>query len=545
MRKRGRPQRSGENQQKKKRLELDLRKKVELIRESAGKSQRELADKYGIGLGTVNRIVTKKESLLMEYEQNTNGRLQRVQRKGPYEDVNVAMWQWFEAARARNIPVSGPLLQEKALEFAAEMGHQNFKASNGWLEAFRKRHTIVFRTMSGESNDAPMQDIEEFRQRLPEITAAFKPEDVFNCDESGLFYRALPEKTLTLKGKACKGGKASKDRLTALFCCNATGTEKETVMVIGRSQKPRCFQRIPLERLPVRWESNNKAWMNTVIFSKWLQFFDRKMRAQERKVLLFLDNASCHPKEIHLTNVTLCYFPPNTTSHLQPLDQGIIKATKVLYRKSLVRHVLARMETCNKATDVSRSVNVFDAVQWLSSAWDLIQSSTIQKCFKKAGFSFSDDEEPDAEEIENGEISAHEAELVDLLIQDGIPEDKAQQYAMLDDSLCTDATEDTEWESSILEEVKARNDSIEDDYSTDASSGNEDNDSGVSAKETLLSYKEAVMFLDRLKKFSIYCEPQIFPAVSALAEKIEDLAVANRLSWLRQQKIEQFFPVCS
>lgn len=42
---------------------------------SAGKSQRELAEEYGIGLGTVCRTMAKKRSLLMEYGRNTNGRL--------------------------------------------------------------------------------------------------------------------------------------------------------------------------------------------------------------------------------------------------------------------------------------------------------------------------------------------------------------------------------------------------------------------------------------------------------------------------------------
>jgi hypothetical protein len=112
----------------------------------------------------------------MEYDQNTNGRLKRVQRKGLYEDVNVAMWKWFEAARARNIPVSGPLMQDKSLEFGLQMEYPDFKASNGWLEAFRKCHTVVFRTMSGESHDATTDDIEEFRLRLPEIISEFKQE---------------------------------------------------------------------------------------------------------------------------------------------------------------------------------------------------------------------------------------------------------------------------------------------------------------------------------------------------------------------------------
>jgi hypothetical protein len=67
-------------------------------------------------------------------------------------------------------------MQKKALEFGLQMGYPDFKSSNGWLEAFRKRHTIVFRTMSGESHDATTDDIEEFRLRLPEIISEFKQE---------------------------------------------------------------------------------------------------------------------------------------------------------------------------------------------------------------------------------------------------------------------------------------------------------------------------------------------------------------------------------
>lgn len=260
--------------------------------------------------------------------------------------------------------------------------------------------------------------------------------------------------------------------------------------------------------------------MNTVIFSKWLQFFDQKMRAQEWKVLLFLDNASCHPKDIHLTNVTLQYLPPNTTSHLQPLDQGIIKATKVLYRKSLVRCVLARMEPCNKATVISKSVIVLDAIQWLSSAWDRIQRSTIQACFRKAGF-FSD-QEAVKEETENEDALGHDAELVDLLIQNGLPEVQAQQYATMDDILCTDAIDDTEWESNILEQAKACHHSTKYDCSTDSSSGDEEEDSRKDNKENPPSYKEALMFVQGLKTFSAHFERQIFLTVTTSLQLLVD-----------------------
>ena len=41
-----------------------------------------------------------------------------------------------------------------------------------------------------------------------------KPEDVWNTNETGCFYRALPDKSLTEVKKGCRGGKKAKERLT-------------------------------------------------------------------------------------------------------------------------------------------------------------------------------------------------------------------------------------------------------------------------------------------------------------------------------------------
>ena len=120
-------------------------------------------------------------------------------------------------------------------------------------------------------------------------------------------------------GTDCKGGKRWKERLTAMLCVNMKG-EFEKPLIIGRCEKPRCFKHINTKTLPVVWKSNKRAWMTAAIFKEWLEKLNEKMRRQKRNVLLSLDNATCHPCT-ELSNVKLVFFPPNTTSHLQPLDQ--------------------------------------------------------------------------------------------------------------------------------------------------------------------------------------------------------------------------------
>ncbi|XP_055308291.1 tigger transposable element-derived protein 6-like [Sitodiplosis mosellana] len=67
---------------------------------------------------------------------------------------------------------------------------------------------------------------------------------------------------------------------------------------------------------------------------QWLIQFNRKMVIQKRKILLFLDNASSHP-HLKLSNIELVFLPPNTTSHTQPLDQGIINSFTIETSKLL------------------------------------------------------------------------------------------------------------------------------------------------------------------------------------------------------------------
>ena len=76
---------------------------------------------------------------------------------------------------------------------------------------------------------------------LPALLADYDPCDVFNADETGLFFKCLPEKTLAFKGEKCHGGKRSKERVTVMVAANMIGTEKLKFMVIGKSVKPIVF----------------------------------------------------------------------------------------------------------------------------------------------------------------------------------------------------------------------------------------------------------------------------------------------------------------
>jgi hypothetical protein len=66
---------------------------------------------------------------------------------------------------------------------------------------------------------------------------------IFKCEETGLNFHLLPEKTLAVSfEKSADGRKMSKERVTINACANAAGTIKLPRQVIRKANCPRCFR---------------------------------------------------------------------------------------------------------------------------------------------------------------------------------------------------------------------------------------------------------------------------------------------------------------
>jgi hypothetical protein len=125
------------------------------------------------------------------------------------------------------------------------------------------------------------------------------------------------------------------DTLCYCVLINSDGSDKQVPIVIGKFSNPRCFKDV--KKLPVKYHANSKAWMTTEIFCSFLHSLDMQMGAQNRKIILFVDNCAAHPKDTpFLRNVRVVWYPANCTSALQPLTLGIIHSFKAYYTKRLM-----------------------------------------------------------------------------------------------------------------------------------------------------------------------------------------------------------------
>lgn len=429
---------------------LSLTVKFEILcKIEQGKKQSEIAKEYGIPRTTVTTFVRNKEKILSAFQSCAEPSRKRL-RTSDFKDVENATLLWLRSARKNLVPLSGAILQEKARQFAKALGQNEFQGSTGWLARFKKRHRIVFKSVCGEKGAALSNEaVKEWKQNvLQDAMRGYNERDIFNCDEMALFYRALPNKTLAFKGEVCTGGKHSKERLTALLCANMDGTEKLKPLVIGKSKNPRCFRGVKF--LPVDYESNGKAWMTSLLFERWLHKLDQRFNAENRKVLMILDNCTAHSICVeNLRAIKLCFLPTNATSVLQPLDQGVIKNVKAFYRKYLVTKFL---ELGVHVSNVK--ISILQAVEILDLAWKSVTSTTIVNCFKCAGFGM--EEAVEGAVMEDGTHDAFDISDVDLgNVSWG-------EFCAMDDDVATSGDLDDE---QILDTVKGKNSEMDDDES--------------------------------------------------------------------------------
>jgi len=284
---------------------------------------------------------------------------------------------------------SGPLLCEQGTQLAEGLGIEEFRATDGWLQRWKERNNIKFKKKHGEKQDADDFSAERWvMEALQDIIKDCEPRNVFNADETGLYWRAIPDGTLAFKNAEAAGSKIAKNRVTLLLGCNMDRSEKLEPLTIGKSKNLRCFKNV--KRLPVDYQANRNAWKTSEIWSEWLKKVDDEMRRQKRHIMMLCDNCAAHSDDVRLTNVKLVFMPPNTTSLIQPMDQGIIANFKRLYRSLVLRQLMTAIdkdiESSMRVAELTMKLTLLDSLHMAKEAWGRITTETIVNCYRRTSF---------------------------------------------------------------------------------------------------------------------------------------------------------------
>lgn len=367
-----------------------LDKREILLSLEKGNDYKDLMKRYGIGKTTIYRIKKKKDkimaaTLISKKVANSGRKTLHTPRDMAFDKC---LYDWFSLKRAEGMAISGPILIAKAKVLKEEMNiTSDISFSQGWLRSFKNRHGIRQLSISGEKRSADSDGATKFCTTFEKVIKEHEltPDQIYNGDETGLYWKCLPTKTLAGNEEtSATGFKLNKERLTVLTCANASGRHKIKLLVIGKSKCPRALK--GMQHLPVSYRAQKNAWMNKVIFRDW--FFQefvpaarenmQKLAKSDSKCLLLLDNCSAHPDETELVsdcgNIFACYLPPNVTSLIQPMDQGIIRNLKCLYKTDFM---LQMMNSNTGPVEFQRRFNIKDAILNVAAAWDSVKVDTL------------------------------------------------------------------------------------------------------------------------------------------------------------------------
>lgn len=381
---------------------LTIEKKIEIIGQlKKGVAATVLSERYDVPRTTINDLKKNADNILKFASQmeSMDGRpkQRKTMKKPKNETLESALYLWFTQKRSEGIPLSGPIIAEKAKQFNEKLnGHENFKASVGWLDNFKNRHGIRELNIEGEKlSAASAETVSEFQKTFQKLIEenGFTPEQVFNADETGLNFKALPTKTLaSCSEKSASGFKMQKQRITVMVCSNASGDCRLPLLLIGKSKKPRCFKGTNMNALPVQYYAQANAWMSQAIFTQWFHniFVPHvqcylKAKNLPQKAVLVLDNAPSHPEAGSIKSDDgniFCYFlPANTTSVLQPMDQSVIETLKRRYRKKFIQRLIIEEEM--SLIDYWKAYNLKHVVDNVSDAWNEVSQQTLKRAWHK------------------------------------------------------------------------------------------------------------------------------------------------------------------
>ncbi|XP_068209373.1 tigger transposable element-derived protein 1-like [Palaemon carinicauda] len=210
----------------------------------------EVADYYERSTSTICTILKQKNAIKNTKPSKGVTILSKL-RSDIHDKMEKLLLIWIKEKHLVGDSVTETIICEKASRIyddlkgkqAAEKvetstAAETFKASRGWLDNFKKRSGIHLVVRHGEAASSDAKSAADFVTTFALVIAqhGFIPQQVFNCDETGLFWKML--RTFIMAEKTLPGHKPMKNRLILALCANASGDFHGAGGRQGRREQP-------------------------------------------------------------------------------------------------------------------------------------------------------------------------------------------------------------------------------------------------------------------------------------------------------------------
>lgn len=503
------------------RKEMTLMERIQLITKSEGgfASQRTLASEFGVSLGTVNNILHNKEKLLSMFHNETTQveKVPRKRRHEPFREVNRAMEDWLYQAVAREMRITGPVLKDKAKEFALALNiDKEFKASNGWLDAFVQRYNVQLARSSKEQSRTSAPSSSSKTPPLAswvseaELRTAIKDyhsDDVYAFVDISLLYQQLPQDVSRYD--------LSEPVLRLILCCSFGG-QTETPFVILSDPAFQTKYGAVLDQLPVSVATDRYAYITPANYVVWLNEFNKRMEQQQRRILLLVPQSPVFTHStLSFSHIKIQIIGSNVHRMSHPLLQGPVQLFKAAYRIELLQYFYIRSL---EGDFNEKQIDLYQVLHWIGLAWERLNPSVFRKAFRIV--------RPDtSEDSKEEELYAQLSALMEQLpSREGGP--YAREYAAYDDQVQTQVlATDENWEQHLLTQHLAGGSSTGTDELV------HDEDPG-----DVISHVEARKMLDELKKFAIVKEVKLLKPLCQVSSSMDQILTSRNLHWKTQNE---------
>lgn len=464
--------------------------------------------------------------------------------------------------------ITGDMIKTKGRELAKQMGLEGkLSFSNGWLASFKARHGLIKRAgnlgndkmnlgsgLSGMNPDAasgahgglmdssgvglassvlsvdpnymlPPVSMDLTLEQIQDTLRDYVPSDIYTVDETGLFFRAAPNKLV--QGEEAQALLADEAKLTVLLAANADATDLMEPYIIGSILPPKNIKNASISQLGYHYVCSSKSRMTVFIFQQWLRDFNARMASAHRSVVLLMDNAPSHVLGcVALSNVRVIMFAPHLGMKVQPMRGGILTAFKGKYRLKHLTLAIDHLE--DGLSDIYRLTQL-QAMRWITESWQQTSKEVIINSWKALGVTAPF---PFDASMEGGDDKNVEEELWGLL------------YCLqLSGIVGTKVLVNSRWENDIHKRLNE--DMIEDPQENDEEFRIPDptplDPSGVSdlpddevvqpltAKEQLKAFRDVIRYLERTGTADAR-DPQLLSVVEYLKKKQLSLRFDNASS---------------
>lgn len=150
---------------------LTVGDKIKIIEEvkKGVKRKKDIASEFGIPASTLSTILKDKDKIFKAVEEAPCLPRRKRFKASSFPEIEHAMIEWMKRVIDYNLPIVGPLIQEKAAEFANNLG-LTFQDSSGWLEKFNQTQPnlngVVEKILSGKTAVVSEVNCEHYRTNV-------------------------------------------------------------------------------------------------------------------------------------------------------------------------------------------------------------------------------------------------------------------------------------------------------------------------------------------------------------------------------------------